>query len=96
MSSESVREDGPTTSSGAVRFDQELAFRAAALSIWRPMDVVPSLAKCLNCICVMGCELFVAALGFLSGRSHLTCCNNLQNRCQVILEDQMLISCKVS
>lgn len=96
MSSESMGEDEPTTSSGVVRFYQELGFRAAALSMWRPVDVMPSLSKCLNCICVTGCELCVTALGFLSGRSHLTCCNNLQNRCQVMLEDQMLFSCKVS
>lgn len=50
----------------------------------------------LHRICVKGYELCVTALGFPSGRSHLTCCNNLQNGCQVMLEDQMLFSCKVS
>lgn len=64
MSSDSVGEDGPSTSSGAVRFYQELGFRAAALSMWRPMDVMSSLSKYLNHICVTGCELCVTVWVF--------------------------------
>lgn len=72
----------------SLRFYQQPGFSAAALSICRPMDVFVQMPQLHS---ILGCKLCALQLwGFCQAGAISPCCNGLQNRCKVMLEDQVL------